>query len=221
MRVLVLADDPRIRNELAELARGTGLEVVETLGVPTRPIDGDRYGADAAIAEIGGLDAGALVELLGVRLTIPTVTVDNRDDNRLEAALDAGAADHVEHPIRPRELGARVRGAHRRRTGERAVIRTADFAVDLDARTATARGDAVHLTPREWVLVELLVTRRRRLVRHAEALAALGRANQADDAYLRGCMHAIRQKLEPMPGAPRYFLTIPRVGIRFDPEPAA
>ena len=219
MRVAVVADDDRERDRLDDLARDADLDVVVTMNVASALAE-ELRGVHVVIAAIDGLDDDTVAHLVSGRRSTPTVTVDARDDGRLEFALAAGAADHLEHPVRIRELGARVRAAERHRQG-RAVIRTDDFELDLDAHSATARGAPVHLTPREWSLIELLVTHRTGLIRQHEALAALGRAPSSGDAYLRGCMHAIRHKLEPTPEAPRYFLTVPRVGVRFDPEPTS
>jgi two-component system KDP operon response regulator KdpE len=119
------------------------------------------------------------------------------------------------------ELLARLRAALRRATpaGEAAVVTTGHFTVDLAAkRVRDANGDEVRLTPTEWAIVELLVRNPGKLVSQRQLLHDVwGPQYDTETNYLRVYLAQIRRKLEPDPARPRYFLTEPRMGYRFEP----
>jgi two-component system KDP operon response regulator KdpE len=119
------------------------------------------------------------------------------------------------------ELLARIRAAIRRSsiTDEAPSVTTDDFVVDLAAhRVNRTDGRDVSLTPTEWLLVEVLVRNRDRLVTQRQLLQQVwGPAYERETNYLRSYMATIRRKLEPNPSQPRYFRTEPGVGVRFVP----
>jgi two-component system KDP operon response regulator KdpE len=101
------------------------------------------------------------------------------------------------------------------------VIETADFTVDLTTKRVHAHGTEVHLTPTEWHLVEVLVRNEGRLVTGRQLLQEVwGPEYGHETNYLRVHLAHIRRKLEPNPSRPRYFLTEPGMGYRFE-NPAA
>jgi two-component system KDP operon response regulator KdpE len=139
------------------------------------------------------------------------------------AALDAGADDFVTKPFGMDELLARLRAALRRAqpapaAGE-AMVTTPDFVVDLVARRVRRPdGEAVHLTPTEWQLVELLVRNPGKLLTQRWLLQQVwGPQYERETNYLRVYMAQIRRKLEPDPTRPRWFITEPGMGYRFEP----
>jgi two-component system KDP operon response regulator KdpE len=95
---------------------------------------------------------------------------------------------------------------------------TKDFSLDFAVRRAQrADGSEVRLTPTEWHLVEALTSRRGRLVEQEDLLKEVwGPGYTRETNYLRVYMHQLRRKLEPDPAAPRYFLTEPGLGYRFE-----
>jgi len=136
-------------------------------------------------------------------------------------ALDAGADDYVTKPFGMGELLARLRAATRRAAPHPAatVVTTAAFTIDLAARRVTARGADVRLTPTEWRLLEILVRDPGRLVTQRQALKQVwGPTYETETNYLRVHMANLRQKLEPDPTQPRYLITEPGIGYRFEPD---
>jgi DNA-binding response OmpR family regulator len=80
-------------------------------------------------------------------------------------ALDLGADDYVTKPFQIEELLARLRALLRRKSlGEEAVLRVHDLVMDLAARTVERAGQSIHLTPREFALLQLLATYQGELV---------------------------------------------------------
>jgi two-component system KDP operon response regulator KdpE len=135
------------------------------------------------------------------------------------AALDAGADDYVTKPFGMDELLARLRAALRRTipAEEEALVETADFTIDLAAKKVRRDGEEVRLTPTEWHLVEVLVRNHGRLVAQRQLLQEVWGPQYHDETnYLRVFMAQVRRKLEPEPAHPRYFITEPGMGYRFE-----
>ena len=137
-------------------------------------------------------------------------------------ALDLGADDYLTKPFGMDELFARVRAAVRRAVvpeGSPKVV-TADFVIDFVSKQVH-RGDAiVRLTPTQWHIVEVLVKNAGRLVTYEQLLREVwGPTYGKETNYLRVFMTQIRQKLEPEPSQPRYFITEAGIGFRYQPPP--
>jgi two-component system KDP operon response regulator KdpE len=95
-------------------------------------------------------------------------------------------------------------------------VTTRDFTVDLTAKRVARDSKEVRLTPTEWEIVEILVRNEGRLVTQRQLLKAVwGPQYEKETNYLRVYLAQIRRKLEPDPSRPRYFLTEPRMGYRF------
>jgi two-component system, OmpR family, KDP operon response regulator KdpE len=226
-RILVVDDDVQICRALAINLRGSGYEVESA----TTGEEALRLAAasppDLVLLDLGlpGLDGLEVIEGIRGWTSVPIVVLSARDaDTSKVAALDAGADDYVTKPFSMSELLARVRVCLRRQqqAPELPVIVTPDFTVDLAQHRITRDGEPVHLTPTEWSIVELLVQHPGRLVTQREMLQRVwGPQFEEQTNYLRVHLTAIRKKLEPKAGQPRYFITEPRVGYRFEgAEPA-
>jgi two-component system KDP operon response regulator KdpE len=122
------------------------------------------------------------------------------------------------------ELMARVRAALRRSghettSPENASFEEGDFRVDMDARRVHTQGREVRLTPKEFDLFVYMARHPNRVLTHAQLLEAVwGEASQEQPEYLRVFMGQLRKKLEPDPSNPRYLVTEPWVGYRFNPK---
>ncbi|GAA1072015.1 response regulator [Nocardiopsis metallicus] len=219
--VLVVDDDPRLLRalDLNLRARGYTALISDTgeralkLVAHHRP---DLVLLDLGLPQMSGLDV-----IRGLRgwTDVPVVVLSGRDTEPMKVqALDLGADDYVVKPFGMDELFARIRAAMRRSaTAEEEVsVVTEDFTVDLAAQRITRNGEPVQLSPRQWHIVEVLVRNRGRLVTHRQLLQEVWGPNYGRETnYLRVFMTKIRQKLEPDPPRPRYFLTDPGLGYRF------
>jgi two-component system, OmpR family, KDP operon response regulator KdpE len=154
------------------------------------------------------------------RVPIIVLSVREREADKV-AALDAGADDYVTKPFGINELLARLRAAIRRATPTHEqvpIVQTPDFRVDLAAKQVVRDGREVRLTPTEWQLVELLVRNPGRLVSQQQLLHEVWGPNYGEETnYLRVFIAQIRRKLEPDPAHPRYFITEPGMGYRYQP----
>jgi len=225
-RVLVVDDDEPLRQALGAHLRARGYDV-DLAGTGEAAL---RYAAgrphDLAIVDLGlpGIPGIDVVRGLRGWTPVPIIVLSARHEEREKiGALDAGADDYITKPFAMGELLARVRAALRRtrRDDRPPVVETSDFRIDLATRRVTKPGgEEVHLTPTQWHLVEILVLNPERLVSQRQLLQDVWGPGFVDHAnYLRGFMAQIRQKFEPDPSRPRYFITEPGIGIRFVPAP--
>jgi two-component system KDP operon response regulator KdpE len=177
------------------------------------------------ILDLGLPDLDGIEVLQGIRgwSAIPVLVLSARSTSEEKVrALDAGADDYVTKPFGMAELLARVRAAVRRSapaTGETgAPVVTDDFTVDLDAHRVLRAGEPVRLTPTEWSMLEILVRHAGKLVSGKRLLVEVwGPAYETETHYLRVYMAQLRRKLEPDPAHPRYLITEPGAGYRFQP----
>jgi two-component system, OmpR family, KDP operon response regulator KdpE len=178
---------------------------------------------DVMILDLGLPDMDGTEVIRGVRgwTSTPIIVLSVwGQENQKVAALDAGADDYVTKPFGMDELLARLRAAVRRASPapDEPVVTTGHFTVDLAAKRVTRNGDGdVSLTPTEWQLLEVLVRNRGRLVTQRQLLQEVwGPAYETESNYLRVYVAQLRRKLEPEPSRPRYLLTEPGMGYRFD-----
>jgi two-component system KDP operon response regulator KdpE len=179
---------------------------------------------DVLILDLGLPDMDGIEVIRGVRgwTTTPIIVLSAwGQEGQKVAALDAGADDYVTKPFGMDELLARLRAAVRRASPapDEPVVVTPDFTVDLAAKRVTRGGGDIRLTPTEWQLLEVLVRHRDRLVTQRQLLAEVwGPQYQTEANYLRVYAAQLRRKLEPDPSRPRYLLTEPGMGYRFQAE---
>ena len=224
MTTILVTDPDRQAVRLAASALRFSGYTVETgaTTAQTRSVLHRRRPAAVVLDPCGDIDA---VSALRALTDIPIVVVSSSADQWDKVAvLDAGADDYLTKPYGVDELLARVRAALRRSNPAKPApdppIVTADFTIHVDDRRwLRSDGTEVRLTPTEWRLVEMLVRRPGRLVTQVELLLGVWGPKAVDKSeYLRVFLTGIRHKVEPDPARPRYFITAPGLGLRFDPD---
>ncbi len=222
--VLVVDDEPQIRRALGTNLRARGYDVVlAATGEEALTLAAERH-PDVVVLDLGlpGIDGIEVVRGLRGWTSMPIIVLSVREDEADKvAALDAGADDYVTKPFGMNELLARLRASLRRAApaDEEAVVTTSAFTIDLAAKRVTRDGAEVHLTPTEWHLIEMLVRHQGKLVSQRQLLQEVwGPQYETETNYLRVYLAQVRRKLEPDPSRPRYFITEPGMGYRFEPE---
>jgi two-component system KDP operon response regulator KdpE len=242
-KVLVIDDEPSILRALRINLSARDYDVVTAPDGTSGLAAVSRERPDVLILDLGLPDMDGTDVIHGVRgwSSTPIIVLSVWGQEQMKvAALDAGADDYVTKPFGMDELLARLRAAVRRATPapDEPVVTTPDFTVDLgtkrvtrnsgdhdgtngadgtnDADGANGSGADIRLTPTEWQLLEILVRNQGRLVSQRQLLQEVwGPAYESESNYLRVYVAQLRRKLEPEPSRPRYLLTEPGMGYRF------
>ena len=156
---------------------------------------------------------------------VPIIMLTVRSAERDKVlALDAGADDYVVKPFGMQELLARIRAALRRRMPPDSLppFVSKDLSIDFEARRVTVRRREVHLTPKEFDVLRQLVANQGKPLTHRRLLQSVWGPDYGDEPeYLRVTINQLRRKIEPDPAHPRFILTEPWVGYRFEPGRAS
>jgi two-component system, OmpR family, KDP operon response regulator KdpE len=237
-RVLVVDDEPQILRALRINLRVREYEVhVAATGAEALTV-ASRYPPDLVILDLGLPDLDGVEVIQGLRgwTKAPIIVLSGRADSSDKVeALDAGADDYITKPFGVEELLARMRAAVRR-TGaaeDQPRIELGDLVVDLAAKrvtrqaavpagagAASARPDDIRLTPTEWHLLEVLLRNPGKLLSRNQLLTEVWGPGYADaTGNLRLYMAQLRRKLEPDPARPRWLITEPGMGYRYQPSP--
>ena len=223
-RVLVVDDEPGIRETLAITLRASGYDVETAADGEEALLSATAQAPDLVVLYLGlpDLDGVQVITQLRASCQAPILVLSGRRDSADKVdALDAGADDYVTKPFGMDELLARLR-AMSRRTGPDPVdpIRFGTVQVDVVAKriTVTRGGDRrdEHLTPTEWRLLEAFLDAPGRLLSQADILNQVwGPGYETAHGNLRLYMAQLRRKLEADPARPRHFVTEAGLGYRF------
>ena len=222
--MLVVDDDRPLARALAINLKAHGYDVVVAHDGRTALTEVSRAHPAVVVLDLGLPDLDGVEVLAGIRgwSSIPVIVLSARSTSAEKVeALDAGADDYVTKPFGMDELLARIRAAVRRGAPAAPdvveVVSTDDFTVDLAAHRVLRGDQPVRLTPTEWSLLELLVRHAGKLVPQKQMLVEVwGPAYEHETHYLRVYLAQLRRKLEPDPAHPRYLITEPGVGYRFE-----
>jgi len=219
--ILVVDDEPQIRRVLRATLSSNGYEVIEAqsgqeaieMVVTERP---ELILLDVNMPGMNGLEACNKIRM-AFDGPIIMVTVRNTERDKI-AALDAGAHDYVVKPFAIGELLARIRAALRRSNPEESLagIELAELSINFEKRTLDVRDVRVHLAPKEFEVLRLLVIHQGKPVTHKRLLQTVwGPDHGGETESLRVVISQLRKKIEKDPTHPVYILTEPWMGYRF------
>ncbi len=202
--ILLVEDDEATRLAIATFLRGHEHAVVEAGDAGSAMADWDRRRPDLIVLDLGLPDEDGLVVIRHVRreATTPILVLSARDrESDKVAALDLGADDYVTKPFGMVELRARIDALLRRAAGPAAEvdgqIRMGELRMDIGRRLVTVQDTTVHLTPREYEVLKVLLTHAGRLVTHARLLRAVWGTAYSDEAhYVHVYVSQIRRKID-------------------------
>jgi len=204
--VLLVEDDDATRSSIALFLRGHGHDVHEAASASASISAWEAARPDVIILDLGLPDRDGLTVIRHVRreATTPILVLSAREREADKVrALDAGADDYVTKPFGMVELRARVDALIRRSAGPAAEptgeIRVGDLVMDVARRVVTVAGRPVHLTPREYEVLKILLMHAGRLVTHGRLLRAVWGTAYSDEAhYTHVYVSQIRRKLDAL-----------------------
>lgn len=220
--ILVVDDEPQIRRVLRAVLVNAGYEIVEARGglegiealVRKHP---NLVLLDENLPDMSGSEVCRQMRI-SFEGPIIMLTVRSAAQDKV-SAFNAGANDYIVKPFATGELLARIRNALRMSATEERIpkIVTPDLSVDLETRTVQVRGHRVHLTPKEFEVLRTLVIQQGKAVTYQKLLQTIwGPDYWEETAKLRTVIGQIRKKIEKDPARPRYILTEPWFGYRFE-----
>jgi two-component system KDP operon response regulator KdpE len=223
-KLLVVDDETAIRWALQKTLQRMNFEIVEAESgeqaiALVRTIRFDAVLLDIGLPGMSGIETCRKLRTLLPLLGILMLTVRNTEEDKIQA-LDAGADDYITKPFHVGELAARLRAAVRRthasQTDHSSPIRIGEIELDPARRAVKRAGAAIHLTPKEFELLNFLMSHAGLPLTHARILAAVwGPEYGGELEYLRTFVRQLRRKLGDDAAAPRYLITDTQIGYRF------
>ena len=222
-RILVVDDEPQIRRVMRVMLTEKGYAVTDARSgeealEKLRTERQDLILLDMNMPGMGGLEACRRIRATS-EVAIIMLTVHDFEADKVQA-LDAGADDFVTKPFKTQELLARIRAALRRLPVSTDTpannIMLDGIEINLSTRRVIVKGNAVRLTPKEFDVLQYLISNANVPVPHTKLLQAVWGPDYGGEVeYLRVFVNQLRKKIEPEPAKPRYILTEPWVGYRF------
>lgn len=224
-RILAVDDESQITRVLRTSLSSQGYDIRTANDGETALEIVKDWPPDMVVTDLAmpGMDGLALCRRLRETTKIPIIVLSVRGEERTKVkALDAGADDYVTKPFGMEELLARVRANLRRaptaEDDDSRLIELGDFRIDPAAHKVAVGGREIHLTPKEFDLLVYLARHPGKVVSHRTLLAAVwGGQSTEQMEYLRVFVGQLRKKLEPELSSPRYIVTEPWIGYRFEP----
>jgi len=223
---LVVDDEPQLIRVLRTGLKSRGYDVRGAsdgeIGLETfSEWHPDLVITDLAMPNVDGLEFCRRLRAIS---QVPIIVLSAKGEEKTKVeALDIGADDFVTKPFGIDELLARVRASLRRANAPpisdetQVILDVGDFHVNLESREVKVRGREVHLTPKEFDLLIYFIKHSEKVLTHRTLLAAIWGSNYVEqNEYLRVFVGNLRKKIEP-DATPRYIVTEPWIGYRFDP----
>ena len=228
VRSILLVDDElpirrALKNALQEVSEhvleaSTGTEAID-IAATQHP---DLIILDLGLPDLSGAEVCREIRRFA---TMPIVVLSARHDEQDKVELlSLGADDYVTKPFSTKELLARVKAQLRRANAQTTLpdgpIAVGDLSINIARRVLLRDGNAVRLTPIEWNILRALVLAAGRTLTHRQLFEAVwGRQYGDPQQYLRVHITNLRRKIESQPAAPRFVITEPGVGYRFELTP--
>jgi two-component system KDP operon response regulator KdpE len=227
-RILVVDDEPQMRRVLRSTLSALGFVVsdAESGEAAIQKLRAEKF--DLILLDINMPGLNGLETCRAIRsksdVSIIMLTVRDRSLDKVEA-LDAGADGYVTKPFDVNELLARIRATLRRApasaAGQSDTLQLDGVEISFRDRHVKVNGRATRLTPTEQDLLHYFVTHPNTVLPHDKILQAVWGPDYGNEVeYLRVFVNQLRKKIEPDPARPRYILTEPWLGYRFNLERA-
>lgn len=222
--ILIVDDEPQITRVLRTTLSTQGYDIRiasdgEMALEIVKDFTPDLVITDLAMPNMNGIE---LCRNLRRMSAVPILVLSVRGEERSKVeALDSGADDYITKPFGTGELLARIRAILRRSRPSaepKTKIEAGDFRIDLDGHTVVVREHEIRLTPKEFDVLAYMAQHPGKVLTHRAILNAVWGSNSVEQTdYLRVFVGQLRKKIEPDLSAPRYILTEPWVGYRFEP----
>jgi len=222
-RILVVDDDPQLRRALRSTLSALGFVVAdaESGEIALERLRKEKFNLVLLDINLPGLSGLETCRAIRTRsgVSILMLTVRSRSEDKIEA-LEAGADGYLTKPFDVNELLARIRAILRRApvsAGESHLVALEGVEINFRDRQVRVNGQVKRLTPTELELLRYLVAHSDAVLAHDQILQAVWGPDYGDEVeYLRVFINQLRKKIEADPGRPRFIVTVPWLGYRFN-----
>jgi DNA-binding response OmpR family regulator len=224
--VLVVEDDPTVREVVARYLERAGIDVDAVSDGETALEAADARWPDLVVLDLmlPRVDGFEVCRRLRAVAPVPVIMLTARgDEDDRVTGLELGADDYVAKPFSPRELTARVKAVLRRSTepiaalpASPSVIDVQELSIDIAAREARRDGVYLTLTAREFDLLAFLAGHPRQTFRREELLEHVWGYTYGDTSTVTVHVRRLREKIEEVPSEPVHLVTVWGVGYRWD-----
>lgn len=223
-RVLVVEDEPNLREPLVYLLEKEGYQVLEAE-------DGNKAvevfktkSPDLILLDLmlPGISGNEVCRLIRLESQVPIIMITAKDTEIDKVVgLEIGADDYVTKPYSTRELLARMKAVMRRTTEpapiDNSLIKAGPVVMDLDRHTVSVNGEPIQMPLKEFELLELLVENVNRVLTRGQIIDRVWGSNYfGDTKTLDVHVKRVRSKIEEDPSRPRHLITVRGLGYKFE-----
>jgi len=221
--ILVVDDEPQIRRVLRSTLSFRGYTISEVSSGEEAVELTSKFKPDLILLDVNLPGMSGIETCREIRRSsdapIIMLTVRNSERDKV-VALDAGADDYVTKPFGIEELLARIRASLRRHPSADALqpFVSKELSVDFESRRVAVGGEEIHLAPKEFEVLRHLIANLGKPVTHRRLLQIVWGPEYGEETEnLRVVINQLRKKIEKDPSQPKFILTEPWVGYRFQP----
>ncbi len=224
-RVLVVDDEPMVREVLARYLERDGFDVLTADDGKQALERFDQHRPDLVLLDLmlPRIDGLEVFRRLRAVSDVPVIMITARgqETDRI-VGLDLGADDYVAKPLSPREVVSRVRAVLRRsmppEDEEPTALLAGDLEIDLERREARKSGEPLKLTRKEFDLLAHMAARPGVTLSRTLLLEDVWDfAWDGDSSTVTVHVRRLREKIEDSPSNPAHLITVWGVGYRFEP----
>lgn len=223
-RVLVVEDEPNLREPLVYLLEKEGYEVLEAEN-GNAAIESFRKDSPELILldlMLPGISGNEVCRIIRQESQVPIIMITAKDTEIDKVVgLEIGADDYVTKPYSTRELLARMKAVLRRGAelpvSESGLLKAGPVVMDLDRHTVSVNGEPIQMPLKEFELLELLIENLNRVLTRGQIIDRVWGSNYfGDTKTLDVHVKRVRSKIEEDPSRPRHLITVRGLGYKFE-----
>jgi two-component system response regulator RegX3 len=224
-RVLVVEDEPNLREPLVYLLQKEGYEVAEAEDGNKAISEFRSSNIDLILLDLmlPGISGNEVCRIIRSESQVPIIMITAKDTEIDKVVgLEIGADDYVTKPYSTRELLARMkavlrRGAEPNSAGDSGILKAGPVTMDLDRHTVSVNGEQIQMPLKEFELLELLIENVNRVLTRGQIIDRVWGSNYfGDTKTLDVHVKRVRSKIEEDPSRPRHLLTVRGLGYKFE-----
>ena len=223
-RVLVVEDEPNLREPLVYLLEKEGYKVLEAEN-GNAAIESFRKDSPELILldlMLPGISGNEVCRIIRQESQVPIIMITAKDTEIDKVVgLEIGADDYVTKPYSTRELLARMKAVLRRGAelpvSESGLLKAGPVVMDLDRHTVSVNGEPIQMPLKEFELLELLIENVNRVLTRGQIIDRVWGSNYfGDTKTLDVHVKRVRSKIEEDPSRPRHLITVRGLGYKFE-----